>query len=161
MGHAYKHRLVKAELVKWLRTYGDEAFWQQLARFAGKDWRAFAKCVRQAWQNAGGNANDLSFLDNSQHTVNVWQLVNRKNVSGPKPKKTFSALEKKAELIDWLWYNGSDQFWAECPEHLLWKDLRQNLRPKLWKDFAARVKREWSAAGGDVTESARAHRYFH
>ncbi|CAE8604228.1 unnamed protein product [Polarella glacialis] len=138
MGHGYKHRLVKAELISWLWDYEDKAFWQSLASFAGKDWPAFAKCVKKAWQQAGGNADDLSFLDNSQHSVNVWQLVNRTKKPGPSKKD--GQLETKAELMDWLWSYENDQFLEELAAS----------KKKSWKAFAARVKSDWKSAGGNV-----------
>ena len=139
MGHGYKHREVKKELVDWLWSYDDEAFWKRLASYAGKDWPAFAKCVKGAWRDAGGNPGDLCFLDNKQHSVNVWQLVNRASKLGPSKKERH--LQTKAELVDWLWYYENAQFWEELEK------CRHN---KGWRAFGATVRREWQNNGGNV-----------
>ncbi|CAJ1408593.1 unnamed protein product [Effrenium voratum] len=139
MGHAYKYRIIKAQLVDWLRYYEDEGFWQDLARLAAeKNWKAFAKRVRVAWQQAGGAVGDLSFLDNSSHAINVWQLVNR--IEKPRPMKKDGHLQAKSELMEWLWYYDNDQFW----------DSLARAKQNGWKRFAAQIKSEWSNVGGSV-----------
>jgi len=144
MGHGYKHRVVKAELIGWLSDYEDCSLWQDLASSAGKNWVDFAKCVKKAWQHAGGNAGDLNFLDNKQHCVQVWQVVNgekKKNLQQHSlPSRRDRHHENKAELMEWLWYYDGDQFW---------QDLVSSKKIG-WKAFAARIKSEWKSAGGQV-----------
>mmetsp|Transcript_60962 Transcript_60962/g.181620 ORF Transcript_60962/g.181620 Transcript_60962/m.181620 type:complete len:175 (-) Transcript_60962:128-652(-) len=140
MGHGYQHRVVKAELVNWLWDYDDEAFWQSLRAFVGKDWPAFANRVKGAWQQAGGSRGDLSFLDNKQHSVHVWQLVHAAKKPGRSKKD--NQLRAKAELMDWLWYYENDQFWSELAAS----------KRKGWKAFAAILKRAWASLGGKAGE---------
>eukprot|EP00927_Polykrikos_kofoidii_P064562 TRINITY_DN59896_c0_g1_i1.p1 TRINITY_DN59896_c0_g1~~TRINITY_DN59896_c0_g1_i1.p1 ORF type:complete len:178 (-),score=21.52 TRINITY_DN59896_c0_g1_i1:23-556(-) len=143
MGHGYKHKIVKAELVNWLWNHKADDFWQTLERFAREtNWLAFAKCVKGAWQRNGGTVGDLNFLDNKQHSVHVWQLINRSQEPGQKPGPC--RWETKTELINWLWYYENDQFWDDC------KGILE--KKKGWRNFAAMVKREWKNNGGNVAQ---------
>lgn len=144
MGHGYKHRQVKAELIDWLWGYENDAFWERLESLAGKDWQGFANYIKGEWRRAGGYGDDLCFLDNKQHAVNVWQLLNAAKKPGQSKKDKH--LQTKAELIDWLWYYENNQFWDELAAN------NSNGKKKAWRGFAAKIKSEWSKCGGDVRQ---------
>lgn len=130
-------------LVDWLWCYEDDDFWQRLAIYANSDWNAFAECVRQAWQAAGGQMSDLICLDHRHNCVDVWQRLS--NTGKSTTSKKFCKLQSIAEFRDWLWYYQKNSFWAALRASWSEKNSCEG-----WKHFAALLKQEWKCAGGDV-----------
>ncbi|CAE7619846.1 unnamed protein product [Symbiodinium microadriaticum] len=135
MGHGYKHRETKGELIQWLQRSRDEALWARLASTAVRDWAGFAQHLKKAWSAAGGDPYDLRFLDNKQHAVHVWQTVNKPARQQKRdPRSTGGPPPSLDDLMNWLWYYENDEFW-------------EKLHTKDWQHFAAILRAEWAKAG--------------
>mmetsp|Transcript_23581 Transcript_23581/g.52235 ORF Transcript_23581/g.52235 Transcript_23581/m.52235 type:complete len:151 (+) Transcript_23581:68-520(+) len=115
MGHAYKHKVAKAEFIKWLLTW-------DYALLKDKSWAS----IKNAWQRSGGDVWDLRFLDNKQHALHVWQVVS----SGKEPKESKSQMQLrvKQELMYWLWYYDNEEFWQELGATSKFKSFLKRLR---------------------------------
>ena len=110
MGHGYKHRETKGELIQWLQRSRDEALWARLASTAVRDWAGFAQHLKKAWSAAGGDPYDLRFLDNKQHAVHVWQTVNKPARQQKRdPRSTGGPPPSLDDLMNWLWYYENDE----------------------------------------------------
>ncbi|CAE7824580.1 unnamed protein product [Symbiodinium necroappetens] len=134
MGHGYKHRETKGELIQWLQRSRDEALWARLTSTAVRDWIGFAQHLKKAWSAAGGDPYDLRFLDNKQHAVHVWQTVSKPARQQKRdPRSTGGPPPSLDDLMNWLWYYENDEFW-------------EKLHTKDWQHFAAILRAEWAKA---------------
>ena len=72
-----KHTPAKDQLIEWLWTIEDEAFWSTLKTQAeGKEWKSFGQTIRKRWVGAGGDVSACNCLQGSQHCMHIWRKVN-------------------------------------------------------------------------------------